>query len=349
MNTRDSYGGAEGFSAKWTYVTRTVPETTRLSVGPQVEPGRAGDLIVARVVKIGAHDHAEDRHGRRMRLYPGDLVVGAYGNRYATDFYEGYVPAPGESITHLLTAGGLVGSVASAHDAHPDPTELEVMGRVVMNGGHPASLEEFARPIPREAIASSVPTIVVVGTSMNAGKTTTAAGIIRGLSRAGLWVRAGKVTGSGSGKDRWSYADAGAHALFDFLDFGMASTFGYPLEQLAGTMRAIRDALIAEGSDAVVLEIADGLLQQETRWLLERRPVEEVAVVFAATDALSAQSGVEILRALNLRVRAISGLVSRSPLAAREAETATGLPVVSPWRLAEGAALDLLADEAVPA
>jgi hypothetical protein len=348
MENRDSHVGVEGLRAKWTYVTRTVPENTRLSLGPQVGPRRAGDLIVARVVKLGAHEHAEDRHGRRMRLYPGDLVVGAYGNRYATDFYEGYVPAPGESITHLLTAGGLVGSVASAHEAHPDPTELEVIGGFVMNEDHPISLEEFARPAPPQAIyRPPVPTMVVVGTSMNAGKTTTAAGIIRGLSRSGLRVGAGKVTGSGSGKDRWSYADAGAHALLDFLDFGMVSTFGYPPERLAWTMRAIRDTLIDEGSDAVVLEIADGLLQQETRWLLERRPIEETAVIFAATDALSAHSGVEILRALDLRVRAISGLVSRSPLAAREAETATGLPVISPWSLAEGAVLELLAGEPV--
>ncbi len=328
---------------KWTYVTRTIPERGRASIGPHAGRPRAGDLVVARVGRIGEHGAAEDPYGRRMRLYQGDLLVGAYGNRYATDFYEGYVPEGPD--THLLTAGGLIGTVAAAHDAHERPTELEVIGRLVDGAGRPLSLEDFGRAFPIAAGLPHAHVVAVLGTSMNAGKTTTAAAIVRAFTRAGFPVGAGKVTGSGSGKDRWSYADAGAHALAHFLDFGMASTFGYPLDRLGTTMLAIRDALILDGSEVVVLEIADGLLQSETAWLLERLPGFVDAVVFAATDALSARSGVEILRAAGAPVRAVSGLLTRSPLAVREAEAATGLPVVKPSVLADGAAVDLLAPE----
>jgi hypothetical protein len=177
---------------------------------------------------------------------------------------------------------------------------------------------------------------------MNSGKTTTAAALVRGCARAGLRAGAGKVTGSGSGKDRWAYVDAGAHSVADFLDFGMPSTFGYPLERLATTMLAIRNTLAAEGADVVVLEIADGLLMPETHGLLEQLGDVADAVVLAAVDALSARSGVEILRGLGLPVQALSGLVSRSPLASREAAGTVGLPVLSPRALAEGAALELL-------
>jgi molybdopterin-guanine dinucleotide biosynthesis protein len=343
MNSKDEIDTAMSVVGKRTWVTRTISDELDLRMCPPLRPPRSGDVVVARVVAIGAHACAEDRYGRRMRLYPGDLLVGAYGNRYATDFYEGYVPELGESVVHLLTAGGLVGRVASAHDAHLTPTELEIVGCLAGRDGSVASLEDFARSFEAFEMDVRVPTTLVVGTSMNAGKTTTAAAIIRGLSQAGIRVGAGKVTGSGSGKDRWAYADAGAHAIVDFLDFGMPSTFGYPLERLAQTMRAIHTAVIADGAEAVVLEIADGLLQQETRWLLEQQPVDADAIVFAATDALSAQSGVEILRGLDLPVRAISGLVSRSPLAARETEAATGLPVLRPAALAAGAAVELLA------
>jgi hypothetical protein len=175
---------------------------------------------------------------------------------------------------------------------------------------------------------------------MNAGKTTTVVSIVRGLTQAGLVVGAGKVTGSGSGKDRWAYIDAGAALTADFLDYGMPSTFGYPREQIAQTMAAIRHRLAAEGAEVVVLEIADGLLQCETGWLLQRLVGVADAVVFAAVDPLSACFGVEILRRHGLPVRAVSGLVTRSPLASREVKTE--VPLLSATELVSGGALGLL-------
>jgi hypothetical protein len=72
---------------KWTYLTHAMPAATAAAttIGPHDGPGRV-----------------EDPHGRRVRLHPGDLVIGAHGNRYVTDFYEGYVPAGPR--THLRTA-----------------------------------------------------------------------------------------------------------------------------------------------------------------------------------------------------------------------------------------------------
>jgi hypothetical protein len=350
MTARGEGSTVFGVHPKWTYVTRTMPAdaSAATTIGPHDGPARAGDLIAAKVEHLGTHDHVEDPFGRRVRLYPGDLVIGAYGNRYATEVYEGYVPTG--TRTHLLTAGGLIGTVAAAHETRADPTRLEVVGRLVDQQSHPLSLENFARPLrPPSPMTSPPITVAVLGASMSSGKTTTAAAIVRGLARAGFAPGAGKVTGSGSGKDRWSYEDAGARALLDFLDFGMPSTFGYPPDRLGATMTAIRDGLASAGCDVVVLEIADGLLQEETAWLAHRLPGFAAAVVFAAVDALSARSGVALLRELGAPVRAVSGLLARSPLAAREAAAATGLPVLSPAVLASGAAVRIVAPEPVVA
>lgn len=334
-------------TAKWSYITRRVSDPAERRLGGFVDTAHLGDLVVARVAKIGTHDRLEDVHGRRVRLYTGDLFVGAYGNRYATDFYEGYI-APGR-IVHLLTAGGLIGRVASAHARRGDATELEVLGPLTDADGGLLSLDRFVRPPTRPAAAGTLGTLVVLGSSMSAGKTTTAAAIVRGWARAGLLPGAGKVTGSGSGKDLWSYVDAGAAAVADFLDFGMSSTFGYPIERLRRTMVAIRDALFGDGANVAVLEIADGLLQAETRLLASSLPAFADGVVLAVADALGAVAGVKILDDLSVPVRAISGLVTASPLASREAVAATGLPVLSPVELAEGAAVDLLVPERTPA
>jgi hypothetical protein len=247
--------------------------------------------------------------------------------------------------TNLLTAGGLIGTIASSHDALDLPTEVEVVGALADETGRLLSTEQFALPVPppREP---SIGTIAVVGSGMNAGKTTTVAGIIRGLARAGIPVGAGKVTGSGSGKDLWAYVDAGATRVVDFLDFGMPSTFGYPLSRLAETMRQIRHHLVEAGAEVVVLEIADGLLQAETSALLQEVAPLATAVVIATVDALGAAAAAHIVASASLPLRAISGILTRSPLACREAAEVTGVPVLSPEELAAGGALELLASRA---
>jgi hypothetical protein len=73
----------------------------------------------------------------------GDLIVGTYGNRYATDFYKGYVPSGPQM--HLLTTGGLIGSVASAHEAVKEPTKLETCGALSGEDGH-SSLDRDPPP-----------------------------------------------------------------------------------------------------------------------------------------------------------------------------------------------------------
>jgi hypothetical protein len=332
-------------NAKWSYLTRRVVDHRATRTGGFVREPRLGDLVVTKVVSVGAHDHLENPHGRRVRLYPGDMVVGAFGNRYATDFYEGYLPS-GET-THLLSAGGLVGAVVSAHTRLGPPTELKVIGALTDRTGVGLSLEDFAVPTP-PPMRAELGTVVVLGSSMNSGKTTTAAAIVRGWTRAGVKAAAGKVTGSGSGKDHWTYADAGATEVVDFVDFGMPSTFGYPIQRLKDTMAGMRDMLAHRNAAAVVLEIADGLLQAETRALAACLPGFADGVVLTASDALGAVAGVEILRGAGISVRAVSGLVTASPLASREAAAATGLPILSPSALAEGAATDLLARNVVP-
>lgn len=325
--------------AKWSYVTRRVDRNRDFCLGTAVFPPRLGDLVVAKVISLGNHHHLEDAYGRRCRLCPGDLIVGAHGNRYASDYYEGYLSA-GPTV-HLLTAGGVIGSVASTHARYAEPTVLEVIGALADAQGKALSLDQFSLPmVPAEA--PRLGTLVVVGSAMNAGKTTTAAAIVRGWVLAGLHAGAGKVTGSGSGKDRWSYLDAGATHVCDFLDFGMSSTFGYPLERLQRTLMAIRDTLVNAGAHAVVLEIADGLLQSETRNLASGLSELADGVVLAVADPLAAKAGADMLRHWELPLRAVSGLVSASPLAAREAAAATGLPVLRPTQLAEGAAMNLL-------
>ena len=183
---------------------------------------------------------------------------------------------------------------------------------------------------------------------MNAGKTLAATSLLHGLKAAGFRVAGIKATGTGSGGDLWIMRDAGADLVLDFTDAGFASTYLAPIAELeAATLRLIDHAAM-QACDVAVIEIADGLQQQETAALIRSSALRRrtAGVVFSAYDAMGATYGVDTLRALGHRVIGLSGRLARSPLAVREAELATGLRVYTPWELQAGALVEYIASEA---
>jgi hypothetical protein len=291
-------------------------------ISPQV-----GDVVLARVDHPGQHKRLELRDGRRALLFPGDEIVVCYGNRYAPDQFEAELP---EDLgpCHLVAAGGVASRELSRHAHVGEATRITPLGLVAGADGTPLNLSQFRLPLP-DAV-SRPPTFVVVGSAMNAGKTTTAANLVRGLVAAGWSVGAAKATGTGAGGDVWFMMDAGADPVLDFTAVGLPSTYLAGEEAVEQAFAELVGHLAAARVDAMVLEVADGVCHLETRALIESSRFGELVdgVLFAATDALSAAAAVEYLRDLHLPVVAISGMVSASPLAAREAERMTGLPVL---------------------
>lgn len=291
-------------------------------------PPVAGDLVLARVDSVGQHARIESPEGRRRALYAGDEIVVAFGARYAPDQFEATVPVD-LGPCHLVAGGGVAASVLSKNGRIGPATRISPVGLVGDRAGKVINLRNYALP---PVVTERQPTVIVVaGTSMNAGKTTSAAGLVHGLARAGLKVGAGKVTGTGSGGDVWSMTDAGADLVLDFTDMGHATTAGLDAHVIESIALGLIEQLSAAASDVIVVEIADGILQRETRALLQspcfKRRIG--SVLFASGDALGACGGVAWLQANGLEVAGISGLVSASPLASREAEEASGVKVLS--------------------
>jgi hypothetical protein len=173
---------------------------------------------------------------------------------------------------------------------------------------------------------------------MDSGKTYTASCLVTGLHRGGRRVAAIKLTGTAAGRDTWSLLDAGANPALDFIDGGWPSTYLCTQGELLDLYGLLLGNAAAHGADWVVVEIADGLFQQETAALL-RSPafVETVAAwLFAATDALGAEAGVRTLRGWDIEPLALSGRMSMSPLAMREAAAATGVGCVTARALQQG-------------
>jgi len=284
--------------------------------------------VLARIEKIGQHARIELANGRRANLFVGDEVVVCYGNRYAPDQFEARIPAD-LSACDLVAAGGLAAQALCQHQKMSAPTALMPLGLLGYEDGRRVNLKDWALQ-PTSYIGQRPFTLAVVGASMNAGKTTTAANLIRGLVEAGLKVGAAKVTGTGAGGDIWLMGDAGASLVLDFTAAGYPSTYQVGPKQVQQILTTLTSHLAAEGVDAIVLEVADGLYQDETSALVTSLTFHRAVdgVLFAAGSALGAAAGVEWLRKVDIPVLAISGVVTASPLATRETEQATGLTVL---------------------
>jgi hypothetical protein len=327
---------------KLSYATRLVPPAAMAAQVPLAHRPQLGQLVLARVEKLGRNTSLENQHGVPMPLFPGDQIVGVFGHRYATHQYEGYVPTRAVNRCDLLSGGGVCGKVASQHSGVRSPTRLQILGLVADYAGEPLSSRSFARPALGPTVGANV--ILVVGASMDSGKTTTVSTLTRMLVGQGLRVAAGKLTGTAAARDTRLYVASGADPVFDFIDAGYPSTYMLDAEQVFELLDVVISQLRASRPDYIVLEIADGIFQRETRMLLGSERFRSLVdhLFFSANDSLSAESGVRNLRAYGLPLRAITGRLTSSPLGMREAEELTGVPCLSTARILEGDAINLL-------
>lgn len=314
--------------ARQSFATRRVPrEAMSTLVGGAVRP-RSGDVVLARIARLGHHKHIEQPHGRRSVLHEDDLVILAYADRYATDQFESYVPLS-LGPCHMVASGGIASRVRNRSRTVRPATQIVPIGLVADAMGRPVNVSDFR--LEDVLVPEHRPrTVAVLGTSMNAGKTTTLHHLLYGMAKAGVRPGATKVTGTGSGNDYWVMLDAGAHMMLDFTDAGLAATFQQPIPTLERIMAQLVGHLTLGGCGLNLLEIADGVFQQENRRLLVSPLVHDLVdtVVLAASDAMGAAQGVRTLTEHGFEVCAVSGLMTRSPLAVREAEAELGLPVL---------------------
>ncbi len=321
-------------SAHWCFSARRVEQADAVSLHQDYSNVRPGDLVLARVLEIGQHRGIQLSSGRRATLCTGDLVVMPCGARYAPDQFEGIAEID-PSGTDMLAGGGCLGRARYKNERVRSATRVLPLGCVTDSHGNTLNLESYT--IDVATTPTSVPLIAVVGTSMNSGKTLATAKLSHGLRLSGLRVGAIKATGTGAFGDYHQYQDSGAHFVADFSDAGMATTYLEPIERIKEGIWRLLNAAEDAGCDVVVMEIADGLLQEETGALLRDPELKErlSGLVFACGDAVAAQGGVTMLRSFGHDVTVLTGMLSCSPMSSSEASTATGVRVLTKSELAE--------------
>lgn len=300
----------------------------------RVERGawRTGDLVVGRVTQArGPLARVELTNGRMAELVEGDLVLGALGVRHATLEAVGSWEAVGDDLRmHMLTSAGLLGRCTSLSRWLPGLVSLDYEGHATRHGER-LDLAGFVPSSPPASFAH--PTILIIGTSMSAGKTTAAKAVIRSLKRLGRETVVGcKLTGAGRYRDILSMGDAGADAIHDFVDVGLPSSI-LPPEEFRAPLRTLLGIVAAHEPDVVVAEAgASPVEPYNGEVVMEEIRAHVRMTILCASDPYAV---IGVMKGFDLTPDLVAG---------RATSTRAGVEVVQ--RLCEVEALELGAPEA---
>lgn len=212
----------------------------------------AADYIAARIIGVPSNRYGlELANGRVLEPMEDDSVIGALGARAATLEAVGTWEAiEDDGYMHALTGAGLFGKASSVAQWVSPMITLRYAGHL-MRGGRKLCMGDFVIPVKPQPLV--VPVVLLIGTSMSAGKTTVGRTIIHELKRMGLRVVGAKVTGAGRFRDILSFRDAGADAIIDFVDAGLPSTV-VSEARFAAAMAYMLTRVMLEDPDVLVAE-----------------------------------------------------------------------------------------------
>ncbi len=286
----------------------------------------------------------EDRMGHMVRVEPGDWVIGALGDRAATlEGVGSWRDVRDDGVMHAMTAAGLMGRYTSYSQLLVDPLHIRYRGHLCRQE-RKVRMADFA--MRSASVNFEVPTILLVGTSMSAGKTTAGRRVCKELDRAGRYVIGAKLTGAGRYRDILSFLKTGATAIFDFVDVGLPSTV--VLESVyRAAIRPLLNHINELGPEFLVAEAgASPLEPYNGAALVDEIRDNIVCTILCASDPYAV---VGVQRAFGLAVDLVTGPATQTSAAVELVRKLSGLRAINildpaakePFRAFLGATLGL--------
>lgn len=271
-------------------------------------------------------------NGRMIEVMEGTRVIGALGKRAATLEATGDWEAVGDDgALEALTGAGLFGKALSVAPLLPRLMSMRYDGHVCREGGKLA-MRNFVEPVSGRKL--DIPVILLIGTSMSAGKTTTGRVIVHELKRAGYNVAGAKLTGAGRYRDVLAFRDAGADMILDFVDAGLPSTV-VPQAEFAEAMEVMLGRLAESGADIIVAEAGASPLEPYNGDTVVRMLGKRICcTVLCASDPYAV---VGVREAFGLEPDLVTGPTANTQAGIDLVRQLTGLP-----------ALNILDSEAIP-
>lgn len=265
----------------------------------------------------------ESATGDMVEVAPGDSVIGAFGHRAATlEGVGSWMEIDGGAM-HALTSAGLFGRFTSLSKLLPRPLSLQYKGHV-LRAGNKVCMRDFAiTATPRKL---DCPAILMVGTSMSAGKTMVGKFACQILSGLGFRVVGTKLTGAGRYRDILSFRDHGAAEIYDFVDAGLPSTV-VPEAEFRSAIRPLLSHIACRDADFMVVEAgASPLEPYNGAAAIEELGANVRCCILCASDPYAV---VGVQKAYGLMPDLVAGPATNTTAALDLVEKLTGLPGIN--------------------
>ncbi len=299
---------------------------TGFSVGPiDKSAWDLGHFVVGEVLSPpGRLSRVELPTGRLAKVLRGDQVVGSLGRRCATLEAVGDWREIGDDLVmHALTSAGLFGKCTSKSPFIPRLLRMTYRGHVLIDGG-PVSMTDYVQQ--EQPRIFGTPVIMLIGTSMSAGKTTGGRVIIRLLKRWGLRVAAAKLTGAARFGEILGFRDAGADFVADFVDVGLSSTV-CSRERFTKAAELLLTRIEANRCDVAVIEAGASPIEPYNGDIaMELTKGQVFFTVLSASDPYAA---VGVTQAFGISADIVSGISCNTEAGRNLVASLTGLPALN--------------------
>lgn len=272
------------------------------------EEWQTGDYIVCKILDAGSNLlKIELRSGRMRGVIGGEYLVGALGERFATLEATGtWKKVQDDMIMTILTGAGLIGKLTSKSAFIPNMIQVKYLGHTVRNNKK-ITMDDFVKPM--KDIPFKTPIILFVGTSMSAGKTTSARIVTNLLKQANFKVVGAKISGAGRFKDILAVKDVGADAVVDFVDAGLPSTI-CPRKTFLSKLNHIKNFISNIDPDFAVVEVGASPLEPYNGDLaIESIRKNIKCVILSASDPYAVYG---IIKAFNLKPDIVTGVATNT-------------------------------------
>lgn len=284
-----------------------------------------GDYVVCEMLDSGPGSfRVETPSGAYEEIRPGDRAIGALGTRAATlEAVGDWRAVEDDLVMHSLTAACVFGRCTSVAVSSPPMPTVRYLGHA-MREGEACTMQRSVEPMPERALEA--PIILIIGTSMDAGKTVTACAIVRVLKELEMRVAGAKLTGVGRYRDILAMREAGADFIVDFVDAGLPSTV-VPVEDYECALRLVRSKLAAAEPDVVIAEAGASPLEPYCGDVAMRLLVDSVAItVLCASDPYAV---VGVMSAFETRPDLIAGRATSTDAGTALIEKLVGIPALN--------------------
>ena len=267
-----------------------------------------GDYILTKITDPGSNILSLELPSGRMRgVVGGEKVIGALGERFATLEATGTWRRVGDDLKmNVLTAAGLMGKLTSKSVFIPNMMEVVYKGHLFRNG-EKLCMDHFVEESPE--MEFTTPVVLFTGTSMSAGKTTSARIVTNLFKLAGYKVVGAKLAGAGRYKDILAIKDVGADVILDFVDVGLPSSI-CPRELYREKLKLLMNKIAAVNADVAIVEIGASPLEPYNGDIAIDALRDHVkCVILSASDPYAVYG---LMKAFNLVPDIVTGIASNT-------------------------------------